>query len=124
MILSEVQRDELARRLAARRQALRAEVIAEDARQPAEDGDGHVRRRLVVAHHVEVVVRPDPEQVEHRVEQLAVLRRDADAHVEPAASLELFDHGGELDGLGTGAEDCENLDHLRGRVGGSFRLDL
>ena len=93
-------------------------LVAEDPRQSAEHRDGHVRRGLVVAHHVEVVVRPDPEQVEHRIEQLAVLRRDADAHVEAAAALELSDHRSELDRLRAGAEDGENLDHLGGRIEG------
>jgi hypothetical protein len=53
------------------------------------------------------VVWRDGEGVEHLADEDAVLRGQADARLD-TAPLELKDDRGELDGLGSGADDDED----------------
>ena len=90
-------------------------LLLENRAEPVDDRDRDVVQRLGVLHHVQVVIRPDLEQVEHLVEHLPMLAGHADPrleHVRPP--LELPDDGRELDRLRTRAEDSQNLDHWPG----------
>jgi hypothetical protein len=77
----------------------------EERRQTVERARRHRGERLARRAEVEVVVRDDPEQIEHLREHLAVLPRHDDDGLEVGRPLELRDHGGDLDRLRTGAED-------------------
>jgi hypothetical protein len=73
--------------------------------QSAERAGRDRRERLPGRAQVEVVVRDDPEEVQHLGEHLAVLPCHDDDGLEVGRPLELRDHGGDLDRLRTGAED-------------------
>ena len=56
------------------------------------------------------MIGTDPEQVEHRLDEVAVLpgRDDEGRHI---AGVQLGDHRSELDGLGSGAEEHADRAH-------------
>ena len=74
-----------------------------------EHAGGDVGQVLPGLHQIEVELGLDPEQAEHLVEHLPVLRGDADPGVEARQCLQLLDQRRHLDGLGPGAEYQEYL---------------
>ena len=72
---------------------------------------------LAGLHDVQVIVRLQPEDVQHRVQHLPVLGGDAAQGVQAGAAGQLQGQGGHLDGLRPGAENCHNSDrsHLSDR---------
>jgi hypothetical protein len=85
-------------------------LVFEDGLQAREHAGCDVRRRLVVLHEVQVVVRPDLKNTQHLVEHVAVLGRDADAADDAVGvALELADDGSQLYRLRAGAEHREDF---------------
>ena len=62
-------------------------------------------QRLRGLHQVQVEVRLDEKEVEHLVQHLAMLGRDADVDAEAGVGLKGAHQRSELDGLGPGAEN-------------------
>ena len=71
---------------------------------PGDDAAEDVVERLALAHQREVVIGADVEQVEHRADDVTVLPGRDHQH-RHLAGAELGDDRGELDGLGSGAEE-------------------
>jgi hypothetical protein len=68
-------------------------------------------RRLIVLHHVQVVVRLDGKDAQHLVEHFAVLGGDANSTDDALrVARQLADHRAELDSFGPRAEDREHLE--------------
>ena len=94
--------------------------------QPGEQPRGQRVEALVGLHHVEIVVRHDPGDIEHLVEHAAMLRGNADLAVEPRVGLERGDHREQLDGFRPGAEDDEDGgggSHGKALSRGGLRVD-
>jgi hypothetical protein len=66
---------------------------------------GEIREILPGLHQVQVVIRPDVEQLQDLVQHLPVLRGHADAGIHTLGALQGLDHRGHLDGLRARAED-------------------
>ena len=78
----------------------------EERREPVERPDGDVRKRLLLRHDPEVVVRDDREQRQHLVQHLAVLGgHDDDGDELRGMGAERADHGRHLDRVGSRPED-------------------
>jgi hypothetical protein len=85
-------------------------LFGEDGFEGGDDTRRGLGEGLTGAHDVEVLVRGHVECVQNLVEHLAVLRGDADTDVEVIrAGLHVPDDRTELNGLGAGTEDEENL---------------
>ena len=82
--------------------------LGEELVDPAEDPARHLGRRLAHRHDVEVVVGPDPEQLQHLVEHLPVLAGDGDRAVDARPGTELGDDRRHLDGLRARPEHAEH----------------
>jgi len=97
------------------RVALDEDKVGFGLREEAVDGldrpGGEAGQRLVPLHQVEVHVGLDAEGIEDLVEHLAVLGGDADLTGEARIVLEREDDRGQLDGLGTRAEDDSYFAH-------------
>ena len=76
--------------------------------KPGQQPRGQAVERLARLHQIEVDVWAQIGDTEHLVEQPAMLRGDAGAHVEPALRLERRNDGKEFDRFGPGAEDDED----------------
>ena len=85
--------------------ALDDDAIGRDrVHHPAEPGQqprGECVERLIGLHHVEIVLGYDPGDLQHLVQHLAVLRRNADLDAEPIVRLERGDDRKQLDGFRT-----------------------
>ena len=58
------------------------------------------------------MIRNDPEKVQHLVQHLAVLRRDANIHDAVSSALAQFaDYGSQFDGFWTRAEHNYDFSH-------------
>jgi hypothetical protein len=71
---------------------------------------GEVGQRLARPHGVQINVGLNIEEMQHLVEQVAVLRRREHAGVGPLGRAKRLNHGRHLDGFGPradGAEDAE-----------------
>ena len=84
--------------------------VGQDRADGGDDAAQDVVERLALAHELQVVIGADPEQVEHRPDQVAVLpgRDDEGRHI---ARVQLGNHRSELDGLGSGAEEHADRAH-------------
>ena len=84
--------------------------VGQDRADGGDDAAQDVVERLALAHELQVVIGTDPEQVEHRLNEVAVLpgRDDECRHIP---GVQLGDHRGELDGLGSGAEEHADRAH-------------
>src|SRR5439155_1750741 len=80
-------------------------------------GGGQRREGLVRSHEREVVVGHDVEEIQDRLEHLAVLTGDAHADVELIPDPELTDDRAELDRFGARAEDDEDAHAQTGLEG-------
>ena len=76
--------------------------------QAGEQPRGEAVERLARLHQIEIDVGGEPCDREHLVEQPAMLRGDAGAHVEPGHRLERSDDREEFDRFWPGAEDDED----------------
>ena len=92
-------------------------------RQPVERPNGDVRKRLLLRHDPEVVVRDDREQRQHLVQHLAVLGgHDDDGDELRGMGAERADHGRHLDRVGSRPEDDHDLaGAAAGHLGASWR---
>ena len=78
--------------------------IAKTGEQPC----GEAVERLARLHQIEIDIGREAGDAQHLIEQPAMLRGDAGAHVEAGHGLQCGDHGKELDRLRTGAENDED----------------
>ena len=76
--------------------------------QQALGGDGG--QGLPGLHNVQVILRLESENVQHRVQHLAVLRGNTADRGDVGPALKLLHQGGHLDGLRPGAENGHNTD--------------
>ena len=89
-------------------------LLAQDGFESSQDARRHLGRRLVVLHDVEVVLGLNVEDTQHLIQHVAVLGGDAHAaHDALRMPRQLAHDGSELDRLGSGAEDGQNLERLR-----------
>jgi hypothetical protein len=71
---------------------------------------GYLRQGLIRAHHVQIVIGADPENIEHLIEHLPVLGGSNSNNVEKTPlSPELENDRCQLDGIRPGTENHGNL---------------
>jgi len=70
---------------------------------------GQSIERLVARHQREIVIRCDLEQIQHLIEHLLMLTRDADNQFDAGVRFELFDQRRHLDGFRPCTEYRQNL---------------
>ena len=74
-----------------------------------EESGGEFRERLVGLHDVQVNVGVDIEEMEHLVDEAAVLGGEEDAGAGGGVSLEGLDDGGHFDEFRAGADAAEDV---------------
>ncbi len=69
----------------------------------------HIKEGLPVLHNVQVIFRLHPESLQHHIQHLPVLPRDADHRLEVRPGMKLLHQGTHLNGLRPGAENQHHL---------------
>ncbi len=90
--------------------------------KPLQNQGGQPAQFLIGPHHVEIVMNGDAKPAQDGLQQVAVLRGDADAGLELISMPPQFtNHGGELDGFGARAQNDEDVKTFS-RHGRDFRF--
>ena len=85
--------------------------LFEDGTDALQDIDRDVKERLSVLHDCEVVIRHDAECMQHGIQHLAMLSRDADHRLHFGAFFQLIDERAHFNCFGSRPEDQHDLLH-------------
>jgi hypothetical protein len=87
----------------------------QDGMKPLQNQGRQSTQFLIGPHHIKIVVHWNSKPAQDGLQQVAVLRGNADASLELiSTSPQLPNHGGELDGFGTRAQNDEDVKTFSG----------